>query len=435
MKETHVSHRPAPRSPWRALGAFAGLHRARPARPGRQHRPRHQRGLRRRRQRRRDLQRRLRRAAQPHRRAGSASTACTSSYRSATGAASGTPFALRGSVPAHGHYLIQMSTTGATAPRCPLPTPARPASAWPAAAGRSSCSAAAPPITTTGNMAGRRGHRRHGGLEHAPPRSRRRRRRRCHDHDPVAAPARRTDTDNNSAEFSLADADPENSFAGRRRHRRWRAPSPRSRARRRSPLAGDSRHHPGRRDRGLPDRRLLRLLHPDRGHRRRGRPGHPTPPTASSSTQPTPAPITVAARRLRRGHRHGVARSTARPRSTADAADVDDARRDRSTRSTAATTTAWPDDRRRAGGPRGRCWYAPRPATSPITDNFPTNSNGELALAQGDGPLLQPTEVARPGTPDADAVEADNAARAIVLDDGSTTLFLLAPNQDDDPLP
>ena len=40
-----------------------------------------------------------------------------------------------------------------------------------------------------------------------------------------------------------------------------------------SPLVGDDRHHHGRRDRGLPDRRLQRLLHPDPGHRRRDRPG------------------------------------------------------------------------------------------------------------------------------------------------------------------
>jgi 5'-nucleotidase len=58
-----------------------------------------------------------------------------------------------------------------------------------------------------------------------------------------------------------------------------------------------------------------------------------------------------------------------------------------------------------------------------ITDNFGTNSFGELVLAQGDQPLIQPTEVARPGSAEADAVAADNAARRIVLDDGSSTSF------------
>ncbi|SNS59501.1 hypothetical protein SAMN04488107_3098 [Geodermatophilus saharensis] len=43
---------------------------------------------------------------------------------------------------------------------------------------------------------------------------------------------------------------------------------------------------------------------------------------------------------------------------------------------------------------------------------------GELLLA-ADGVLLQPTEVARPGTPEAAAVASDNARRRIVLDDAS----------------
>ncbi|SFO53110.1 hypothetical protein SAMN05660359_04100 [Geodermatophilus obscurus] len=44
---------------------------------------------------------------------------------------------------------------------------------------------------------------------------------------------------------------------------------------------------------------------------------------------------------------------------------------------------------------------------------------GELTLA-ADRVLVQPTELARPGTPDAAAVAADNARRRIVLDDAST---------------
>lgn len=57
-----------------------------------------------------------------------------------------------------------------------------------------------------------------------------------------------------------------------------------------------------------------------------------------------------------------------------------------------------------------------------VTNTYSTAQFGEVGLARGDRPLLQPTEVA-----DAQdlaaiaAVEADNAARAIVLDDGSST--------------
>ena len=54
---------------------------------------------------------------------------------------------------------------------------------------------------------------------------------------------------------------------------------------------------------------------------------------------------------------------------------------------------------------------------------------GQIGLAAGDEPLLQPTEVGRPGSAAADAQEADNASRAIVLDDGATTNFLSNANR------
>ena len=63
-----------------------------------------------------------------------------------------------------------------------------------------------------------------------------------------------------------------------------------------------------------------------------------------------------------------------------------------------------------------------------ITNNFATNSFGELGLAVGDKPLIQPTQVALPNSPEAEDVEADNAARAIVLDDGSSTNFIQTGN-------
>ncbi|MEE6271724.1 ExeM/NucH family extracellular endonuclease [Georgenia sp. MJ206] len=55
-----------------------------------------------------------------------------------------------------------------------------------------------------------------------------------------------------------------------------------------------------------------------------------------------------------------------------------------------------------------------------VTDTYPTNRYGSVGLATGEEPLRQPTDVARPGTGDADAVIADNAARAVTLDDGSS---------------
>ncbi len=65
-----------------------------------------------------------------------------------------------------------------------------------------------------------------------------------------------------------------------------------------------------------------------------------------------------------------------------------------------------------------------------VTNTYSTNQYGEVGLAAGTTPLQQPTDVARPGSAEAEAVEADNAARALVLDDGATTNFLSTTNRD-----
>jgi 5'-nucleotidase len=64
-----------------------------------------------------------------------------------------------------------------------------------------------------------------------------------------------------------------------------------------------------------------------------------------------------------------------------------------------------------------------------VTDNYSLNQYAEIGLAAGDAPLVQPTAVAPVGTPEHAAVVADNAARAVKLDDGASTNFLSAANQ------
>jgi predicted extracellular nuclease len=59
-----------------------------------------------------------------------------------------------------------------------------------------------------------------------------------------------------------------------------------------------------------------------------------------------------------------------------------------------------------------------------VTNTYAANQYGEVGLAAGDHPLIQNTEVAKPGTPEADAVVADNAKRLVTLDDGASTNFL-----------
>lgn len=89
---------------------------------------------------------------------------------------------------------------------------------------------------------------------------------------------------------------------------------------------------------------------------------------------------------------------------------------------TAATTAEWPDADAEKEVLEGMLYTVGRDFT--VTDTFATNQFGEVALALGDTPLIQPTEVADAQDAAAIArVEADNAARAIVLDDASSTNF------------
>ena len=68
-----------------------------------------------------------------------------------------------------------------------------------------------------------------------------------------------------------------------------------------------------------------------------------------------------------------------------------------------------------------------------VADNYTLNQYGEITLARGSRPLIQPTDVARPKSAEAEAVAAQNAARAVKVDDGSTLNFLSSAK--DTPLP
>lgn len=65
-----------------------------------------------------------------------------------------------------------------------------------------------------------------------------------------------------------------------------------------------------------------------------------------------------------------------------------------------------------------------------VTDTYSTNQYAEIGLAYGATPLIQPTDVAAPGSAEAAAVAADNAARGVVLDDGASINFLSSANSD-----
>lgn len=69
-----------------------------------------------------------------------------------------------------------------------------------------------------------------------------------------------------------------------------------------------------------------------------------------------------------------------------------------------------------------------------VTNNYPTNQYGEIGLATGTEQLWQPTDRAdAQDTAAIAAIEADNAARAVTLDDAASWNYLT--NYEDSPLP
>ena len=85
------------------------------------------------------------------------------------------------------------------------------------------------------------------------------------------------------------------------------------------------------------------------------------------------------------------------------------------------TPTTWPADEAEREALEGML-LAPQ-GDFTVTDNYDTNYYGTIGLAAGDRPLVQPTTVGRPGSAEYDAQVADNAARSILLDDGSSTNY------------
>ncbi len=104
---------------------------------------------------------------------------------------------------------------------------------------------------------------------------------------------------------------------------------------------------------------------------------------------------------------------------SADGADVVDAGSDFSP--VQALATSWPTTDAARESIEGML-FAPTGAYT-VTNTFATNQFGEVGLAVGSTPLLQSTDVAPPGSEAARAVDADNAARKVTLDDGSSSNF------------
>lgn len=110
----------------------------------------------------------------------------------------------------------------------------------------------------------------------------------------------------------------------------------------------------------------------------------------------------------------GLTEVTAAPANITDAGDDFDA--------VTPATNAWPGTSAEREAIEGMLYQPSGPFT--VSNTYSTNQYGEVGLAAGTKPLIQSTEVAAPRSAEALAVEADNARRAVTLDDGASTNFL-----------
>jgi predicted extracellular nuclease len=347
-------------------------------------------------------------------------------YRSATGSSGGTPFRLSGSVPAHGHYLIQMSATGANGAALPTPDAGPAGFSMAGAGGQVFLLSQSTAITTAGDMKNVAGVVDMVGadtatsFETAPT------------DDPASATkslnrsAAGADTDSNLADFSLQDPTPENSNPV------TEPPTEHSIAEIQgtgdsSPLNNDTVITQGVVTAAYPTGGFSGYVLQTDGTGS----GDDATPGASDAVfvhQPSgDVDVQVGDYVQVTG---GVQEFFALTELNVDAADVVD--------------LGTPP----LGGVQARQMAYPASASGreeheselieptdefTVSDNFDTNGFGEIGLATGDHQLWQPTDLFNPNIEPAQvaAVQADNFARGVVLNDGASWSYLSSPHNND----
>ncbi|MGC4111656.1 MAG: ExeM/NucH family extracellular endonuclease [Nocardioides sp.] len=343
-------------------------------------------------------------------------------YRSAGGSSGGTPAALTGSVPAHGHYLIQMGAASATN-GVALPTPdAGPFGFSLAAAGGQVFLLNTPdPITTSGDMKGVAGVVDMVGATSSST---------SFETKPTTGAAttanslQRTatgaDTDDNSVDFSALPADPQDSGGGT-------PPPPPSEhtiaeiqgTGATSPLVGDSVITQGVVTAAYPTGGFFGYVIQTDGTGS----GADATPGASDAVfvhQPSGSVTVQVGDYVQVTGK--VSEFSGLTELSVDSADVEQLGAP-PLGGVTPLSLAYPttDDAREAHESE---LIAPTDEFT-VTDNYSTNQYGEIGLATGDHQLVQPTDVYPAGdSADIAQVEADNAARLVTLNDGSSWNFL-----------
>jgi predicted extracellular nuclease len=362
-------------------------------------------------------------------------------YRSAAGGSGGTPVALSGNVPSHGHFLIRMSATGANGAVLPSPDQEPGSFSMAAAGGQVFLLSQSTPVTTTGDMAGAPGVIDMVGASGAT----------SFEHSAAGAAtatsslnrsASGADTDNNTADFTLAAPTPTGTGGG---GGTTTPPVDATIAQIQgtgaaSPLAGQAVHttgvvtgvygdpyddQPGMANYGGFDGFYLQT----------GGTGGATDATPGASdgvfvyTGNNLPPVSVGDSVDVTGTAKEFSGLTEVDASTGAVAPLSPA-----LAPVTPLAAAYPTDDAGREAEEGML-LAPTD-TFTVTDSYSTNQYGEVGLATGDHPLVQPTEVARPGSAAAQAAAEDNARRGVVLDDGASIDYLKNGSaQQDYPLP
>jgi predicted extracellular nuclease len=347
-------------------------------------------------------------------------------YRSATGTSGGTPFRLSGSVPAHGHYLIQMSTTGANGTALPTPDAGPAGFSMAAGGGQAYLLSQSTAITTSGDMKNVAGVIDMVGADTAS----------SFETTPTDDPASPTksldrsaagaDTDNNQADFSLQDPSPENSNPV------TQPPTEHTIAEIQgsgdtSPFVGDPVITEGVVTAAYPTGGFFGYVLQTDGTGS----GDDATPGASDAIfvhQPSgDVDVQVGDYVQVTGD---VSEFFGLTELSVDAADVEDLGTPPlggvQARQMTYPTTA-------AGREAHESELIDPTDRFTVSDNFDTNGFGEIGLATGDHQLWQPTDLYNPNIEPGQvaAVQADNFARGVVLNDGSSWNYLSSPHNND----
>jgi len=348
-------------------------------------------------------------------------------YRSANGSSGGSPYALTGSVPAGGHYLIQMGAVGSNGAALPTPDAvATPAFGLAAAGGQVYLLSRATPITTTGDQAGAAGVVDMVGALGST----------SFEGAATSAGASATswlnrdaagaDRDNNTADFSLAAPTPQNAGTV--------APPPPPTAYSIAQIQGtdtDTSPHVGE---TVITQGVVTADYATGGFNGFYLQTAGTGGAADATPGASDAIFvfgSAAAAKVHVGEFVQVQgkvsefAGTTEIGASADAVTLLPDAHDPVTPAAIAYPTTDPAREAHEGE-----LLAPTNDFT-VTDNYDLNSFGEIGLATGDRQLVQPTDVANPSSDPTGiaAVQADNARRAVTLDDGSSISFLNNANK------